>query len=147
MTHLSLSLSAYEIHRGPHTLSTETARLQLDRVLRELQSNYWGTRTTAESLTRCVRHSLCFGLYEGADQIGFARVISDFTTFAWLTDVYVEAAYRGQGLGGWFIEQILAHPDLQGLRRMALRTRDAHTLYARFGFTELSDPDRWMTRS
>lgn len=143
----SLSQPAYVAVKGRYALSSDSDRLQTDRVLRELQASYWGARTTAESLARCIRHSLCFGLYDEPDQIGFARVITDFTTFAWLTDVYIEAAHRGQGLGGWFIEQILAHPDLQGLRRMALRTRDAHALYARFGFTELTDPDRWMTRS
>lgn len=147
MSASSLNFPDYVVVKDRYTLSSETRRLQFDRVLRELQTSYWGGRTTAETLARCLRHSLCLGLYDGADQIGFARVVSDFTTFAWLTDVYVEAAYRGQGLGSWFIEQILAHPELQGLRRMALRTRDAHGLYARFGFAEINDPDRWMTRS
>jgi len=139
-------MTFYSVVRDGFTISTDPALLQTERVLRELRASYWGGRTTAESLARCLRYSLCFGLYEGAEQIGFARAVSDYANFAWLSDVYVEASHRGKGLGQWLIESVLAHPDLQGLRRMALRTQDAHEFYARFGFTELVDPDRWMTR-
>ncbi len=139
--------SPYVTTRDRYTISTDAALLDRDRILAELRASYWGGRTTAQSLDRCICNSLCFGVYDGEAQIGFARAITDYATFAWLSDVYVEANHRGLGLGTWLIESIIAHPDLQGLRRMALRTRDAHALYARFGFTEITDPDRWMTRS
>ena len=134
-------------HRGPYFLSTDPALLQPDRILVTLQSSYWGGRTTAESLARAIGASLCFGVYTAQIQIGFARVVTDYTSIAWLSDIYIESDHQRQGLGVWLLERLIAHPDLQGLRRMALRTRDAHGLYARFGFTEINDPDRWMTRS
>lgn len=140
-------VAPYAVLRGRFLISTDPAKFQTQRILRAIQASYWGAGATEASLARCLGHSLCFGLYDEELQIGFARAVTDLTTFAWLTDVYVEADHRGRGLGSWLIDSILAHPDLQGLRRMALRTRDAHSLYARFGFTELIDPDRWMTRA
>lgn len=93
---------------------------------------------------KSIQGSLCFGIYHDENQIGFARVISDMASFAYLADVFVDEIYRGRGLSKWLMEVILSHPDLQGLRRFMLATRDAHGLYKQFGFSQLSLPERWM---
>jgi GNAT superfamily N-acetyltransferase len=95
-------------------------------------------------LQKAIAGSLCFGAYHGSQQVGFARVVTDRATFAYLCDVYVLEAYRGQGIGRQLMEHVVAHPDLQGLRRFVLVTRDAHGLYARFGFTPLAKPQGFM---
>ena len=128
-----------ERSRGPYTISTDPARLDLDAVHAFLDRSYWAAGIPAEVVRRAAAHSLCFGLYHGTEQIGFARVITDRATFAYLADVYVLEAHRGQGLAEWLMEVILAHPALQGLRRFLLVTRDAHGLYARFGFEVPAD--------
>ena len=97
-------------------------------------------------MRRSIEHSLCFGVYEGGAQVGFARVVSDRATFAYLCDVFVIESRRGRGLGKLLLETIVAHPELQGLRRWLLATRDAHGLYRRFGFTELACPEIFMER-
>jgi len=99
-----------------------------------------------ETVQRTIDNSLAFGLYRGSEQIGFARVVTDYATFAWLADVFVLKEFRGLGLAKWLLEIIVSHPKLQGLRRWVLGTRDAHSLYRRFGFTELKTPDFWMER-
>jgi GNAT superfamily N-acetyltransferase len=96
---------------------------------------------------RSLENSLNFGVFHGADQVGFARVVTDYATFAWLADVFILDEYRGQGLSKWLLEVILTHPQLQGFRRWLLATRDAHELYRRYGFTELKEQTRWMERS
>jgi GNAT superfamily N-acetyltransferase len=106
--------------------------------------SYWAVGRPLEVVWRAVEHSLCFGLYEGGRQAGFARVVTDRATFAWLCDVFVLEDYRGRGLGKWLIECVVAHPALQGLRRLLLGTRDAHGLYEQYGFQPLTDPDRFM---
>ena len=97
-----------------------------------------------EIVQRAIEHSLCFGVYHLSQQVGFARLITDYTTFADLADVFIVEAYRGQGLSKWLVESILKHPDVQGLRRWMLATRDAHGLYRQFGFEPLDDPSRFM---
>ena len=109
-----------------------------------LTRSYWARGVPREVVDRSIDHSLAFGLFQGSRQIGFARVITDRATFAYLADVYVLDEYRGRGLGKWLISSVLAHPDLQGLRRWSLVTRDAHELYRAFGFRELSNPSRHM---
>jgi GNAT superfamily N-acetyltransferase len=99
-----------------------------------------------ETVSRALNNSLNFGLYKDSQQIGYARVVTDFATFAWLADVFVLEAHRGQGLAKWLIESILAHPELQRFRRWVLATKDAHELYRRFDFHELKWPERWMER-
>src|SRR5947199_8627279 len=131
-----------EHHRDGFTVSTAPARLDLDAVHAFLTTAYWCEGIPRETLARALSHSLCFGLYAGPRQIGLARVISDFTTFAYLCDVYVLPELRGKGLGRWLMECVLAHPDLQGLRRFTLVTRDAHELYRPFGFTEVKSLER-----
>jgi len=110
---------------------------------------YWCEGIPLALIERAIAHSLCIALHAGADgghpgQVGFARVVTDRTTFAYLCDVYVLEDHRGQGLADWMVQSLLAHPDLQGLRRFMLFTRDAHPLYARHGFKPLATPDRGM---
>lgn len=133
-----------EYQRGAYAISTDPARLDLDVIAGELGRSYWAAGRPREVIARSLASSLCFGVYHGAAQVGLARVVTDYATFAWLCDVFVLEAHRGQGLGKWLIATVTAHPDLAGLRRFVLATRDAHGLYSQYGFTPLAAPDRWM---
>ena len=133
-----------EHHRDGFTVSTDPARLDLDAVHAFLTTAYWCAGIPRGTVARALSGSLCFGLYAGERQIGLARVITDAATFAYLCDVYVLPERRGKGLGRWLMECVMAHPDLQGLRRFTLVTRDAHELYRPFGFTEIQNPARHM---
>jgi ribosomal protein S18 acetylase RimI-like enzyme len=139
---------SYERHREGCTVSTDPARFDLDAIHAFLSTSYWAEGIPRPLLEQAIRNSLGFGLYgeegEAERQIGFARVITDRATFAYLCDVYVLPEHRGRGLGKWLIECVMAHPDLQGLRRFSLVTRDAHALYHPFGFTEIRSPERQM---
>jgi GNAT superfamily N-acetyltransferase len=135
-----------ETHRENLSISTDPARLDLDAVTDLLSRSYWAAGRKRETIARSFEHSLVFGVYDGEKQIGLARIVSDYTTYAWLCDVFIHEDYRGRGLGKWLLETILAHPELQGLRRFVLATRDAHGLYAQYGFTPLASPDRWMEK-
>jgi GNAT superfamily N-acetyltransferase len=131
--------------RGDYSISTDPARLDLDAIHAYLTSHsYWAEGISRELVVKALAHSLCFGVYHGRAQVGFGRVITDTATFAYLSDVYVLEAHRGRGLGKWLMATIVAHPDLQGLRRFSLATRDAQGLYAQFGFTPLRHPERHM---
>jgi GNAT superfamily N-acetyltransferase len=132
--------------RGEFEISTDPARIDLVAVHAFLTNSYWAAGIPLETVEHSIRNSLCFGIYRGNRQVGFARVITDRATFAYLGDVFVLPEYRGQDLSKWMMECIMAHPDLQGLRRWSLLTRDAHGLYRQFGFTELKSPQRWMER-
>lgn len=136
----------YEQRRDGYTISTDPARLDLDAVAEALGDSYWAAGRPREVIARSLDGSLCFGLYQGEAQIGMARVVTDRATFAWLCDVYVLEAHRGRGLGKWLIGAVVAHPDLAGLRRFLLATRDAHGLYRQHGFETLGAPERWMER-
>jgi GNAT superfamily N-acetyltransferase len=136
-----------EYPRDHLTISTDPARLDLDAIQAFLSTqSYWAAGISKATLTRAVAHSLCFGLYDQAAQIGFARVISDYATYAYLNDVYILAAYRSHGLATWLLTCVFAHPDLQSLRRFSLHTKDAQAFYERFGFTALVYPERAMER-
>src|SRR4051794_24312126 len=139
---------SYEHHRDGFTVSTDPARLDLDAIHAFLSTSYWAEGIPRPLLERAIGHSLAFGLFaaaaEGERQVGFARVVTDRATFAYLCDVYVLPEHRGRGLGAWLMECVTAHPDLQGLRRFSLVTRDAHELYRPFGFTEIAAPGRHM---
>jgi GNAT superfamily N-acetyltransferase len=125
-------------------VSTDDGRLDLDVIHGFLERSYWAEGIPRETVARSLRHSLNFGLYEGRQQIGFARVITDRATYAYLADVFVLESHRGYGLATFLMETVMAHPDLQGLRRFGLATRDAHALYRKFGFESLSAPERFM---
>ena len=135
-----------ETSRGNFIISTDARRLDLDAITDMLSRAYWAKGRTREVIARYVTHSLVFGVYEGSKQIGLARVVSDYTTFAWLCDVFIHEEYRGQGIGKWLIETVIAHPDLQGLRRFILMTSDAHGLYSQFGFQPLANPESVMEK-
>ena len=137
-----------EITKGEFTISTDKSRLQFDVIYRFLiEESYWSQGRTREQTERAIEHSLCFGVYQGDRQIGFARVVSDFATFAYLGDVFVLEEFRGRGLSKWLMETIVEYPELQGLRRWILATRDAHGLYEQYGFAPLRFPDRWMEKT
>ena len=135
-----------ETHHDNFTISTDPSRLDVDAIADMLSRAYWAEGRTSEMISRYLQHSLTFGLYNGSCQIGIARVVSDYTTFAWLCDVFIHEDYRGQGLGKWLIETVHSHPDLQELRRWMLATRDAHGLYRQFGWVPLDPPERWMMK-
>ncbi|WP_053959481.1 GNAT family N-acetyltransferase [Sulfobacillus thermosulfidooxidans] len=133
--------------KNPFIISTDPALLDKETVFSYLHNEaYWSVGLPRDIFEKSLRHSLCFGIYQDSQQVGFARVISDFATFAYLCDVFVLAPYRGQGLGKWLIESIMDHPDLQGLRRFYLVTRDAHGLYQHYGFAPLADCGRHMEK-
>ncbi len=127
-----------------YDISTDPSRLQLDAIHAYLTRSYWSPGIPMDVVARGIANSLCFGIYQGQAQVGFARVITDKASFAYLADVYVLEEHRGQGLSRRLVGEILAHPELQGLRRVLLATADAHGLYARFGFAALAAPDRMM---
>jgi len=134
-------------HKGEYTISTERSRLDLGAVHRYISGeSYWGKGRALEVVRRSVENSLPFGIYKGGELVGFARVVTDYATFAWLADVFVLEAHRGRGLSKWLMEVILSHPELQGFRRWVLATKDAHGLYRQFGFIDLHRPERWMER-
>jgi GNAT superfamily N-acetyltransferase len=133
-----------ERRQGDFVLSTNRERLNLGVIHGFLTNSYWAKGISREIVARSVENSLCFGVYIDDKQVAFARVVSDFATYAYVGDVFVLEPYRGRGLSKWMMECIRAHPVLQGLRRWTLLTRDAHGLYAQFGFTPLKAPERYM---
>ncbi len=136
---------AYELRRDGYLVSTDRHLLDIDALHAFLsQRSYWAAGISRDQLETAIEHSLPFGLYHERKQIGFARVITDFATFAYLADVYVAEAYRGRELSKLLLGAVLAHPKLQRLRRWMLGTRDAHGLYSQFGFVPLEQPQRWM---
>jgi len=133
---------------GEIEISTDPARLDVGLIHRFLsEESYWAQGRTYAVVVRSIANSLCFGAYQDGAQVGFARVVTDYVTFAWLCDVFVLPAARGQGVGKRLVAAVAGHPDLIGLRRVMLATRDAHELYRRYGgFEVLRAPERWMER-
>ena len=134
----------YTVTKNEFTISTDKSKIDIRYVHGFLTQPYWSPDIRMETVKRAVEGSLCFGVYHNKAQIGFARMITDIATFAYLADVFIDENYRGKGLGKWRIKVILAHPDLQGLRRIMLATKDAHSLYEQFGFVPFTTPERWM---
>ena len=135
-----------EWREGSFTVSTDPARFDLDVIHGFLTRSYWSEGITRALVARSIEHSLCFGLYEGARQIGFARAVTDRAVIAFLADVFVLEPYRGRGLGKLLMGCVMAHPDLQTISKFRLGTRDAHGLYRKFGFTALEDPAAHLER-
>jgi len=133
-----------ETRRDNFTISTDPGRLDRDAIADMLTRAYWAQGRPRDRLERALANSLVFGLYDGNRQIGLARVVSDYAVFAYLCDVFIHEEYRAHGLGKWLIGTVLSHPDLQGLRRWTLATRDAHGLYRQFGWDILGHPENWM---
>jgi GNAT superfamily N-acetyltransferase len=133
-----MSVVGYEI-------STDQDRLDVDLVFRFLsEESYWSPGIPRAVVERSINNSMCFGVYHGEVQVGFARIVTDKATFALVADVFILEAHRGKGLSKWLMHEVVEHPDLQGLRRLLLLTSDAHSLYAQFGFTEIGNPGRFM---
>lgn len=137
-----------EVARDEWTISSDKTRLDMDLVHDYLSHrSYWAQGRSLAVVERSIEHSLCFGVYERSEQVGFARVVTDYATFAWLCDLFIIESHRGLGLGKWLVECVAEHPDLQELKLFILATRDAHALYARqAGFEPLTSPERWMIR-
>ena len=132
---------------GEYVISTDAARLDLDLIHRSLSTQaYWAIGRSRETVERAWQNSLAFGIYRGEEQLGFARVVTDYATFAWLADVFVLPEHRGRGLSKTLLRIIFAHPQLQGLRRWILATKDAQELYLRFGFQELDHSIHWLEK-
>ncbi|HET9590107.1 MAG TPA: GNAT family N-acetyltransferase [Anaerolineales bacterium] len=133
-----------EVYRDRFTISTDPARLDHDAIADMLTRAYWAKGRGREHTERALANSLVFGVYDGQKQIGLARIVSDYSIFAYLCDFFIHEDYRAHGLGKWLMQTIHGHPELQGLRRWTLVTRDAHSLYRQFGWKPLDNPDSWM---
>ena len=136
-----------EWRRGEYEISTDPARIDIDVVHGYLRRSYWAEDIPREVVARAVSNSLNFGLYAAGGQVGFARVITDHATYAYIADVFVLEEHRGRKLAVWLMECVAAHPRLQGLRRWSLGTADAHKLYEKSGFTSMANPERWMEKA
>lgn len=128
-----------------YLISTDKSLIDFDKVYHYLEEeSYWSKGIQVARLKRAIENSMCFGIYKGKQQAGFARVVTDKATFAYICDVFVLADHRRLGLSKWLMQTIVQHPELQGLRRWSLATADAHKLYEQFGFTPLGKPENWM---
>ena len=134
----------YSIEQNNYLISTDKNKLDVDYVHAFLSQSYWSPGVPIGVVKKAMKGSLCFGVYYQDKQIGYARMVTDRATFAYLADVFIDENYRGKGLGKWLVEAILAHPHLRGLRRILLATKDAHKLYEQCGFTSVSNPERYM---
>jgi N-acetylglutamate synthase-like GNAT family acetyltransferase len=141
----------YIVAKNTYVISTDKSKIDIDYIHRFLSQSYWSPGILMQVVKKAMEGSLCFGIYNcdkqtspTGRQVGYARVITDKATFAYLADVFIDEIHRGKGLGKWLIEMILAHPDLQGLRRILLATKDAHKLYEQCGFTSINNPERYM---
>lgn len=127
-----------------YLISTDSNRFDLETICQFLNESYWAQGITKEIIQRCLDHSLCYGIYQNDCQVGFGRVITDYTTYAYLSDIYIEKAHRGMGLSKKLVTCMLSHPELQNLRRWTLVTLDAQSLYEQFGFVSLKSPETYM---
>ena len=136
----------FETQHEQFVISTDPARLDMDTICAFLKRAYWANRRPREYTERAYQNSLVFGVYNGEKQIGMARVVSDYSIFAYLCDVFIHEDYRANGLGKWLMQTVLNHPELKDVRRWVLVTNDAHELYKQYGFTSLEDPEHWMQK-
>lgn len=141
----------YAVEKNNFLISTNKSKIDIGYIHSFLSQSYWSPGVEIQVVKRAMESSLSFGMYDinkqnshACGQVGYARMITDKATFAYLADVFIDANYQGKGLGKWLIETILAHPDLQGLRRILLATKDAHKLYEQCGFTSINNPERYM---
>jgi len=137
----------YQLREGEFLVSTDPSLLDTDRIHTFLATSYWAEGVAHDIVARSIDNSIPFGVYSGTAQVGFARVITDKVTYAYLADVYIEEEYRGRGLSKLLMRAVMSHPECQEMRRWLLGTRDAHGLYRQFGFTELKSPERWMEKA
>jgi GNAT superfamily N-acetyltransferase len=138
-------MKTFTVNKGNYIITTDKSKLDVVAIHDFLSnSSYWAKNIPIEKVKDSIDNSLNFGIFENGKQIGYAKVVSDFATVAYLGDVYVLPEFRGRGLSKWLMEEVMSHPNLQGLRRWILLTSDAHLLYKQFGWTEISSPDKWM---
>lgn len=135
---------SYTVEKNNYFISTDKSKIDIEYVHGFLSQSYWSPGVPIKVVKKAMKGSLCFGVYYQDKQIGYARMVTDRATFAYLADVFIDENYRGKGLGKWLVEAILAHPHLRGLRRILLATKDAHKLYEQCGFTSVSNPERYM---
>jgi len=133
-----------DFHKDNYHISTSKEKLDIPFIHRFLSHSYWAENISFDIVKRSIDGSMSFGVYDDKQQVGFARVITDYATFGYLADVFIDEHYRGRGLSKWLIQTIMEHPQLQGFRSWQLATRDAHGLYAAFGFKPLENPERIM---
>ncbi len=138
--------TVFEERRGSLLISTDPARLDIDTVCEFLARSYWANDRPRDVIEKSLKNSLVFGIYDSDRQVGMARVVTDYATFGWVCDVFIDEAYRGQGIGKWLMATVLDHPELARVRRLLLATRDAQGLYRQFGFIDLNMPERGMER-
>jgi len=134
----------YSIEKNNYLISTDKNKIDIEYVHAFLSQSYWSPGVPIIVVKKAMKGSLCFGIYYKDKQIGYARMVTDKATFAYLADVFIDEDHRGKGLAKWLVETILAHPQLQGLRRILLATKDAHKLYKQCGFTTINNPERYM---
>lgn len=139
-------MEVYTVEKDDYTISTNQLRLDIAFIHGFLKTAYWSKNIPEAVVRKSLKNSLCFGLYHKDKQVGFAKVITDYATVAYLADVFIIDTYRGRGLSKWLLERVLNHPDLQTLRRWMLNTADAHSLYEKFGFQALSKPELAMEK-
>ena len=140
------NLSLNEINKNGYSISTDKSNLQIDVIHSFLKDSYWSPDIPKSVVEKAIRGSLCFGVYHKQKQVGFARLVTDFATFAYLADVFILEEHRGQGLSQCLMQKIINHKELQTIRRWMLATRDAHDLYKKFDFKGLAHPDVFMER-
>ena len=126
------------------TLSTDSNRLDINEICGFLSQAYWADTRSRKTIERSLKNSLVFAVYDGERQVAMARLVTDFATFAWVCDVFVHPDYRDRGISKWMMKEILAHPELKGLRRWILASSTARGIYSQFGFSQLQHPERWM---
>jgi GNAT superfamily N-acetyltransferase len=148
---MSNYIESNQHHQVNYFISTDKSLLDIKMIHVFLSKlSYWAHGRSYEIVKKSIKQSLCFGVYLDGQQnqkhlqVGFGRIVTDYATFAWLCDVFIIDSHRGKGLGKWLLEYITSFPDLQGLQRFVLATRDAHKLYQQFGFENLTNPERWM---
>jgi len=135
------------VEKDDYFISTDKSKLDIIYIHQFLVNSYWAEGIPIETVRKSIAGSLCFGVYDGSSQIGFARVITDNATFGYLADVFIDENYRGKGLAIWLMNIIMSHPELQGFRNWMLGTRDAHGLYQKFDFKPLDQPERIMRKN
>ncbi len=134
----------YSIEKNNYLVSTDKNKINVDYVHGFLSQSYWSPGVPVKVVKKAMKGSLCFGVYYKDKQVGYARMVTDKATFAYLADVFIDEDHRGKGLAKWLVETILAYPQLQNLRRILLATKDAHKLYEQCGFTSINNPERYM---
>jgi GNAT superfamily N-acetyltransferase len=141
-------MKTYEESNNGFLISTDKSKLDIAAIHQYLSAeSYWAKNIPLYTVQRSIEHSFCFGVYKDTAQVGFARLITDYSTYAYLADVFIATQYRGLGLSKWLMQFIVGNPEVQGLRRWVLATQDAHALYAQFGFVPPENPERLMHRS